>query len=32
MAGDKDNKGIPIQLTSSGKLIASLYEELKTGK
>lgn len=32
MAGDKDNKGIPMQLTSSGRLIASLYEESKISK
>jgi DNA-binding MarR family transcriptional regulator len=32
LAGDKDNKGIPMQLTSSGRLIASLYEESKIGK
>jgi DNA-binding MarR family transcriptional regulator len=31
-AGDKDNKGIPMQLTSSGRLIASLYEESKISK
>ena len=30
--GDKDNKGIPMQLTSSGRLIAFLYEESKIGK
>lgn len=32
MAGDKDNKGIPMQLTSSGRLIAALYEESKISK
>jgi DNA-binding MarR family transcriptional regulator len=32
IAGDKDNKGIPMQLTSSGRLIASLYEESKISK
>jgi hypothetical protein len=32
IAGDKNNKGIPVQLSIYGRLVASLYEESKIGK
>jgi len=32
IAGDKYNKGIPLQLTDAGRLIASLYEESKPSR